>query len=127
MSEQILETVKKSIGGDSDNAYFNPDLIMHINSVFSILRQMGAGPTSGFRISTGTEEWHNFSTDESLLDLVKTYICLKVKLLFDPPISSIVTEVINREVAEYEWRISVHVDPTAEEIAALENEEESKS
>lgn len=125
MNELILESVKKSIGGDVESNHFDPDLIMHINSVFSILRQMGAGPTSGFRISTGTEEWKSFSTDEALLDLVKTYMCLKVRLLFDPPISSIVTDVMNREVAEYEWRISVHVDPTAEEIAALENEEDS--
>ena len=79
---------------------------MHINSVFMILNQLGVGPSSGFSITDKTAVWGNFISDNDNLEAVKSYVYMKVRLLFDPPLSSAVMECMNRMIGELEWRLN---------------------
>lgn len=109
--DSILTSVKKQLGIAEDYEHFDPDIIMHINSVFSILNQLGVGPPEGFSISDETSVWTDFIGDSLKLELVKTYVYLKLRLIFDPPTSSAVMDAFKENIAELEWRISVTVDP----------------
>lgn len=114
--ESILTSIKKMLGIEEDYTHFDVDLIMHINSVFSILTQMGVGPSNGFSITGKDEKWDGFLQDDATkLALVKSYIFLKVRLLFDPPQSSFAVESINRQISEFEWRLNVAADFGGEE------------
>ena len=90
--ESILTSIKKLLGIAEEYEFFDEDIIMHINSVFMILNQLGVGPSDGFRIEDKTTTWDDYISDNKNLDAVKSYIHLKVKLLFDPPLSSAVIE-----------------------------------
>lgn len=103
--DSILTSIKKLLGVSEEYTHFDPDIIMHINSVFMILTQMGVGPANGFRIEDETAKWTDFITDEDKLEGVKSYIHLKVKLLFDPPLSGAVKESTNQLISELEWRL----------------------
>lgn len=105
--ESILTSIKKLLGITEDYTHFDADLIMHVNSVFMILTQLGVGPPEGFRIENEDAVWSDFLTDSNKLDLVKSYMHLKVKLLFDPPLNSSVIESMNRMISEFEWRLNV--------------------
>ena len=107
--DSILTSIKKLLGVDEAYTHFDPDIVMHINSVLMILHQMGVGPSDGFIIEDETEVWGDFIPDASpiKLEAVKSYIYLKVRLLFDPPLSSAVIESINRQISELEWRLNV--------------------
>lgn len=94
---------------------FDDELILFINSVFSTLNQLGVGPETGFAIQDDIANWSDYLNDDLNLNSVKTYVCLKVKLMFDPPSSSTVIEAINREIKELEWRINVAVDIVKED------------
>lgn len=112
ISESILTSIKKLLGIDENYTHFDADIIMHINSVFSILTQMGIGPANGFSISGKDETWSTFITDKpNIFSLVKSYVYMKVRLLFDPPLSSAAIESINRQISEFEWRLFVAADP----------------
>lgn len=112
ITESILTSVKKLLGIDKDYTHFDTDLIMHINSVLSILTQMGVGPANGFSITSDSERWSDFIADDSnRFSLVKSYVHLKVKLLFDPPLGSAVIESMNRQISEFEWRLFIAADP----------------
>lgn len=108
--DSILTSIKKLLGIDEEYTQFDDDIIMHINSVFLNLTQLGVGPTAGFFIEDDSAVWEDFINDDTQLQAVKTYIYLKVKLLFDPPLSSSVIESMNRQIAELEWRLNVAVD-----------------
>lgn len=105
--ESILTSIKKLLGISKEYNHFDDDLIMHINSVFLVLTQLGVGPTEGFIIEDDSAEWMDFIEDPTQLQAVKSYMHLKVKLLFDPPLSSAVIESMNRMIAEFEWRLNV--------------------
>lgn len=112
ISESILTSIKKLLGIDENYTHFDADIVMHINSVFSILTQMGVGPANGFSISGKDETWSAFITDKpNIFSLVKSYVYMKVRLLFDPPLSSAAIEAINRQISEFEWRLFVAADP----------------
>lgn len=112
MTESILTSIKKLLGIEADYDHFDTALVMHINGVLSILAQMGVGPTNGFSITGNTETWADFiNSDTNRFSLVKSYIYLKVKLLFDPPLSSAAMDSINRQISEFEWRLFVAADP----------------
>lgn len=102
--ESILTSVKKMLGIAEEYEHFDSDIVMHINSVFMILTQLGVGPSEGFSIEDETSVWMEFVSDNSL-EAVKSYMYLKVKLLFDPPSSSAVLESTNRMISEFEWRL----------------------
>lgn len=108
--ESILTSIKKMLGIMEDYKHFDTDLIMHINSVFSVLTQLGVGPAEGFSIKDETSVWSDFIPEKHNLESVKSYIYLRVRILFDPPMSSAVTESINRTVNELEWRLNAEVD-----------------
>ena len=110
--DSILTSIKKLLGITEEYTHFDADLIMHINSVFTILTQLGVGPKEGFRIEDEIATWNDFlQTDSVLFDSVKSYMHLKVKLLFDPPLSGTVMESYNRMISEFEWRLNVTADP----------------
>ena len=110
MNESILTSVKKMLGITEEYTHFDADIIMHINSVFMILTQMGVGPAEGFYIEDKSLYWEDFTSDIFELQAIKSYVYLKVKLLFDPSASSAVTESINRLISELEWRLHVAAD-----------------
>lgn len=105
MEESILTSVKKMLGIAKEYEHFDSDLIMHINSVLMILSQLGIGPVEGFLIEDETASWSDFIPEGKNLELVKSYMFLKVRLLFDPPLSSSVLEAMNRMINEFEWRL----------------------
>ena len=110
--DSILTSIKKLLGIAEEYEHFDQDIIMHINSVFMILTQLGVGPSKGFVITDSAASWSDFLSDDSVkLESVKTYIYMKVKLMFDPPTSSAVMESMNRMISELEWRLNVAVDP----------------
>lgn len=108
--ESILTSIKKLLGIEEEYTQFDNDIIMHINSVFLNLTQLGVGPAEGFLIEDDTATWEDFIGGSNQLQAVKSYMYLKVKLLFDPPLSSSVIESMNRMIAELEWRLNVAVD-----------------
>lgn len=108
--ESILTSIKKLLGIAEEYTHFDSDLIMHINSVFMILDQLGIGPKGGFMIEDETATWSDFIGWNSSYEAVKSYMYLKVKLLFDPPLSSAVIESTNRMISEYEWRLNVQAE-----------------
>lgn len=105
--DSILTSVKKMLGIMEEYEHFDTDLIMHINTVLSILTQLGVGPSEGFAIEDKSATWSDFVSLNSGLDAVKSFVYLKVRLLFDPPLSSGVMESINRMIGELEWRLKV--------------------
>lgn len=106
--DSILDSVKKKLGIDPDYEHFDPDIIMDINTAFSILRQLGVGPKTGFRIEDSGGVWSDFiPEDNPLYEAVKTYICQKVRMTFDPPTSSVMADAVNRSISELEWRLNV--------------------
>ena len=108
--ESILTSIKKLLGITEEYEHFDRDIIMHINSVFMILTQIGVGPEDGFTISDKETKGNEFTNDDKKIEAVKTYVYLKVRLLFDPPASSSVMEAINRSISELEWRLNIAVD-----------------
>jgi len=108
--ESILNSIKKLLGIAEDYDYFDSDIIMHINSVFATLTQLGVGPEDGFSIDDESEKWEDFLPEERMLHSVKSYMFMKVKLMFDPPLSSAVIECTKEQIKELEWRLQVAVD-----------------
>ena len=117
----ILTSIKKLLGITEECEDFDLDIIMHINSVFSVLTQIGVGPTEGFSISDKEDEWSDFISDAKNIELVKSYTHLKVRLIFDPPTSSAVLESMKSLISEMEYRINIAVD-TEESEVEIQNE-----
>lgn len=103
----ILQSIKKMLGIVEDFDAFDTDIIIHTNTVFMILNQLGIGPTEGFKIETGDEEWSDFLEDNTLLEDVKTFMYLKIRLLFDPPLNSSIQSSMERLVSELEFRLNI--------------------
>lgn len=111
MAASILDTTKKALGIDSEYDAFDSDIMMHINSVFFTLNQLGVGPVDGFNIDDDTTTWDSFiGTEDKNFSVVKSYMYLRVRLLFDPPSTSFAIEAMKKQVEELEWRLSVYVD-----------------
>ena len=105
ISDSILESVKKLINAEGDE-YFDTDLIIHINTIFSVLQQMGVGPEEGFSIDDDKSTWDEFTEDEPIFNMVKTYMAIRVKLFFDIASSnSYYITQLQAEADELEWRI----------------------
>lgn len=107
MTDSILDGTKKALGLSSDYTPFDLDIIMHINATFSILDQLGVGPEGGFSIEDNTSVWSDYPVPANQLHLVRTYVYLKVRTLFDPPTTSYLIESMNKQIAELEWRLNV--------------------
>ena len=120
--DSILTSIKKMLGMTEDYTEFDTDLIIHINSVFSALTQIGVGPPEGFMIEDESSEWNDFIGTESKWNFVKTYVYLKVRLLFDPPNSGSVMESINNQIKELEWRLFAEAEITDRQVKEGLNE-----
>ena len=113
--DNILSSIKKLLGIPTEETAFDSDIIMHINSVFMILNQLGIGPTDGFTISDDYALWSDFIPDGQNLELVKSYMYMKVRLLFDPPTNSSVLTSMEKTINEFEWRLNVQAETKMEE------------
>lgn len=106
MSDSILTSVKKALGIEESYIVFDPDITMHINSVFSTLNQLGIGAAQGFMIEDKIPIWDAFLEGDLRLNNVKTYVFLRVRLLFDPPQTAHATTAYQEQIKELEWRIN---------------------
>lgn len=113
MTESILDSVKKVLNLSSDYTPFDQDIIMHINSVFSTLNQLGVGPEAGFMIEDKDAVWSDFLESDLRLNNVKSYMYLRVRMLFDPPTIGYLIEAMKQQIAEFEWRINVQRETVA--------------
>lgn len=112
--DSILDSVKKMLGIEAEYTVFDTDIIMFINAVFNILMQMGIGPQTGFSISDNNSKWGDYIEDTSKLEMVKPYIYMKVRMMFDPPQGGPLIDAYNKQISELEWRLNVQVDPGEE-------------
>ena len=113
--ESILISIKQLLGIEEAETHFDTDIMIHINSVFSILKQMGVGPEEKFRIVDDKSIWSEFTGEDVDYDEVKTYTYLKVKMVFDPPTNSNVMNAMKEEIKELEWRLNVSASNKAME------------
>lgn len=110
MEDSILTSVKKLLGIVDEYTQFDTDIIMHINSVFNIYHQLGLGPDAGFHIEDKTSKWNEFTNDETLLNMVKSDMYFRVRLMFDPPANSTVLESFKKQIDELEWRLNLYYE-----------------
>lgn len=113
-NDSILNTIKKLLGLSEEYTQFDTDIIVHINSVFSVLHQLGVGPDAGFSISDASAVWSDFIQGNTTINDVKSYVYLKVRQLFDPPTNSSILKAQEEMIKEYEWRLNVAVDNGSE-------------
>lgn len=108
--ESILTSIKKLLGMTEEYTHFDHDITMHINSVFKILKRLGVGPAEGFRIEGASTTWDEFIPDGQNLEDVKSYMYMKVKLLFDPPDGSAHMTAMKEAIAEFEFQLNLEAD-----------------
>lgn len=106
MTDSILTSTKKILGIDANYTAFDLDVMTHINAAFSSLAQLGVGPVDGFMIEDERATWDDFVVPMRHLNMVKTYIYLKVRLIFDPPATSFHLEAMKEQIQEFEWRLN---------------------
>lgn len=132
MEQSILKSVKKAVGIGDDDESFDLDILMHINTEFSTLNDMGVGPEEGFIVEDDSAEWGDFlDADEEKVQLsrVKTAVILRTRLLFDPPNTSFVLDAMTKQLQEAEWRLNVKreheawEDPTPPPVPVVEEVE----
>lgn len=107
MEESILKIIKQLIGCPDDFEQFDLDLIIHINSAFATLTQLGVGPKEGYRITGPDNVWSEFEEDAQKSSLIKDYVYIKTRLLFDPPTSSALMDSLKEQLKEMEWRLYI--------------------
>lgn len=107
MTTSILNTIKKMLGIDSTYTAFDTDIIVHINSAFSTLHQLGVGTETPFYISDSSANWSTFFGTNTAIESVKSYIYAKVRLAFDPPTTSFAIDALNKMCTEFEWRLNI--------------------
>lgn len=104
-NESILDSIKKQLGIVPDYTVFDDQILLYINAAFSTLHQLGIGPEEGFEIVDDTTIWDSVVT-EPRFNSIKSYVGMKVKLMFDPPTSSFALDALKNQIAGYEWRIT---------------------
>lgn len=114
-NEKILTSIKKLLGIYEDNTDFDTDILIHINSIVTILNQLGVGPDEGFTVDENST-WSEYINDDSKLNSVKSYIYLKVKMIFDPPMSSAIRDANVQMIDELEWRLNLYHETDKEEV-----------
>lgn len=120
-TDSILDTTKKLLGFESDYTAFDLDIITHINAVFSTLRSIGVGPANGFMINDKEAVWADFTGLEMMND-VKSYMFMKVRMMFDPPTTSFHLDSLKKMAEEIEWRLHVQTDPPVVVVPVEEEE-----
>lgn len=112
MTDSILNNTKRVLGLQEDYDAFDADIILHINSVFGTLNQLGIGPEEGFLIEDAEATWNTFLAGDKRLNPVKTYVYLRVRLLFDPPGTAYLVLAMQEQIREMEWRLNVQREST---------------
>lgn len=107
MTNSILNDVKKLLGIDESYEAFDLDIVININTALSTLSQLGVGPEEGFYIRDKTQTWEEILGGDPKLNMVKTYVYLKVRQIFDPPTTSNLASAMDDQIRELEWRINV--------------------
>jgi hypothetical protein len=108
ISDSILINVKKMLGIDASYTAFDQDIIIHTNTALSVLTQLGIGLSTGFQIEDDVATWTDFLGTDKNLNTVKSYVYLRVRLLFDPPTTSYLITALNEQIREFEWRLNVY-------------------
>lgn len=108
--DSVLDSIKKVLGDNPGFEYFNPDIIMQINTFFTVLTQIGVGPKEGVFITDNTTTWSDLFGTDARLNSIKTYIFSRVKLLFNPSQNSSYNEILKDTIKELEWRLNVQCD-----------------
>lgn len=119
MSDSILINTKKILGIAEDYTVYDFDILTFINSAFSTLTQLGVGPSVGFFITDDTDLWADTNLPNDQLAMVKTYVYLKVRYLFDPPATGYLTEAMENQIKEHEWRLNIFREIIFDEEAQL--------
>jgi len=109
MTNSILNTIKQMLGIAISDPAFDQDILVHINSVFMTLNQLGIGPETVYSIEDALAIWSDFLVDPTFYPAVKTYIYLKVRLAFDPPGTSFLLDALSKQILELDWRLAVQV------------------
>lgn len=118
LDNSILDDIKKclgipiedpDLGTESYNA-FDLDILLFINATFNRIKQLGVGPTENFSISSSDETWGDFFSDTKVVEMVRAYMLLSVKMQFDPPTNSISAEAYKEQINKYEWCMNVDVE-----------------
>lgn len=110
--QSILDSTKKALGVPADYTAFDPELIMHVNSVFADLQQLAVGPSTTYAIEDKNNMWSEFIGDKTDLNAVKSYMYLRVRLLWDPPATSFHIASLERQAEEAAWRLNIHAEGT---------------
>lgn len=118
LNNSILNDVKKVLGiaiedtdiDTEDYPVFDIDILLFINATFNRLKQLGVGPKTNFSISSADETWGDFFNDLQVVEMVRSYMVLSVKMQFDPPTSSIASDAYQKLIDKYEWCMNVDVE-----------------
>lgn len=110
MDESILDSVKKILGVPKDYDVFDTDILMHINSILSVLHQIGASPEGGVFVADSTTAWDEIIEDRKNVEMIRSYVAIRVRLLFDPPTTSHMETALKKQAEEFEWRLNVMED-----------------
>ena len=119
MNESILTSIKKMLGITSEYQHFDADLVLCINTVLSILTQIGVGPKTGFSIDGAAQNWSDLLGTDNRLEMVKNYVHLRVKIMFDPPQNASLASVYEDEAKELEWRILIAAEQAPDDLETL--------
>lgn len=111
----VLTDVKKYIGFDEEYKAFDPDIVLQVNSALSVLKQIGVDITGSLSLD-GVEDWSDILGKHVDIEMIKNYIYLKTKLIFDPPLNGSIMESIKEQIKEYEWRINLEVEVPSDSI-----------
>ena len=122
----ILNDIKKLLNIDAEDTAFDTDIVLLINGEFNTLHQLGVGPIGGYLLNSADDTWDSFTDDPLLQGIVKTYIYMKVRMIFDPPASSVVADAFNSRIAELEFRLNHRAEyDKMEEDHAMGNQNET--
>ena len=110
MDDSILMTIKKMLGLDENYTPFDLDVKVFLNSAMMTLQQLGVGPTEGFTVTDYSQTWGDFLPSDKMLEAVKAYLYICVKMAFDPPSSSFVMDALKQQKEEFEWRLRDQVE-----------------
>lgn len=105
-TDSILTQIKKLLGLEEDYTAFDTDIRIHINSALSTLHQLGVGPSEGFSIQGDEESWGLLTLEETHIEAVRSYVYLRVRLLFDPPPHAFLQTAVQEQIKEMEWRLT---------------------
>lgn len=114
--ERIIDSLKSYLGIQREDHAFDQDILLHANNAFSVLYQVGIGSDKPMRIFDPEITWeYLFSNYDDVLDMIKEYTFLRVRLLFDPPQNSSLLESLKQTINECEYRIMMVIDGTFEQ------------